>query len=212
MLDTTAFLQGLSLGLGVFICPGPKDIVIIKQALLRQSPAQLIAIGVFSDIVLIAIGLAGLSATLAKLPQLQNLAIGIGVTLMLLHGLKAAKNVFKPVSQITLHGTNQQTSINNTPLIQHDTRALLIVSFLNPLAWLDTVLIIGTIGAAKPYSVKLIFALGAISASFIWFVAIVFAARGAKRWVTAPNTWRNLEVFTAVSMFVMALLVILGIY
>lgn len=212
MPDIPVFLQGLSLGLGVFVCPGPKDIVIIKQALYRRSPIKLIAIGVISDIVLIAIGMAGLSTALIELPQLKNLAIGVGVMLMVWHGLQSAKNALTPVKAMSLLGSNQQAIINTAQVNQQETNSLLIVSFLNPLAWLDTVLIIGSIGSTKPYSLKVAFALGSISASFIWFVAIVFAARRAKRWVTAPNTWRNLEVITAISMFAMALLVVLGIY
>jgi L-lysine exporter family protein LysE/ArgO len=48
MFDTSAYAQGLALGLGMFVCPGPKDLVILRQALLRRPAAELLAAGVGS--------------------------------------------------------------------------------------------------------------------------------------------------------------------
>jgi len=52
MFDTPTFLQGLALGLAIFICPGPKDVLILRQALLGRPSMELIAVGFLSDAVL----------------------------------------------------------------------------------------------------------------------------------------------------------------
>ena len=89
--------------------------------------------------------------------------------------------------------------------------ALLMVSFFNPVAWLDTVLVTGTLGAALPRSKQISFACGAITASFVWFSVLVVGARFAARWMTAPKTWQALEAFVAVAMFGLATYVPAGL-
>jgi L-lysine exporter family protein LysE/ArgO len=46
MLDTSIWLQGFILGLAMFVAPGPKDILILRETLAGQSPLLLIAIAV----------------------------------------------------------------------------------------------------------------------------------------------------------------------
>jgi arginine exporter protein ArgO len=54
MLDLSAAMQGFLLALGLFICPGPKDVLAFREALLGRSRAMLVAIGSGSDLVLTA--------------------------------------------------------------------------------------------------------------------------------------------------------------
>lgn len=89
--------------------------------------------------------------------------------------------------------------------------ALLSVSFLNPVAWLDAVLIVGTAGAALPAGTKFSYGLGATFASFVWFVALVMGARGVARWITSPRAWRLLDVFVAIAMFILCINVASGL-
>lgn len=58
MFDTSNFAQGLALGLGMFVCPGPKDVLILRQAISRRPPIEMIAAGVLSDALLIWLGMA----------------------------------------------------------------------------------------------------------------------------------------------------------
>lgn len=95
MTDLSAWLQGFLLGLGMFICPGPKDVLILREALAGRSPFMLVGIGVASDIVLIALGILGLSAALQQAPALQQGAQLRGIGLLVLHGVLAARNVVR---------------------------------------------------------------------------------------------------------------------
>ncbi|TXT41099.1 MAG: lysine exporter protein LysE/YggA [Comamonadaceae bacterium] len=89
--------------------------------------------------------------------------------------------------------------------------ALLSVSFLNPVAWLDAVLIVGSVGAALPTNAQASFGLGAVAASFGWFTALVLGAQGAARWMTSPRAWRLLDAFVAIAMLGLALNVAWGL-
>lgn len=46
MFDLSSLLQGFILGLGVFLCPGPKDVLILREALAGRPSMLLIGIGV----------------------------------------------------------------------------------------------------------------------------------------------------------------------
>jgi arginine exporter protein ArgO len=49
MFDISTFAQGFALGLGFIVCPGPKDVFILLQALLRQPVFELVAVSKLSD-------------------------------------------------------------------------------------------------------------------------------------------------------------------
>ncbi|MFI8619171.1 LysE/ArgO family amino acid transporter [Acidovorax sp. NPDC077693] len=198
MIDLSALLQGFLLGLGMFICPGPKDVLILREALAGRSPAQLVCIGLGSDVVLIAMGILGFSAALQSAPKLQFAARILGIALLLWHGVQAAQSALSPdhvaPTAADLTGASGSRGL----------RQLLFVSLLNPAAWLDTVLVIGTVGAALPTGARLGYATGAVSASLLWFVAWVAGARHARRWMANARIWRMLDVGIALAMLVMA--------
>lgn len=205
--DIAAFAQGLALGLGMFVCPGPKDVLILRQALIQRPAIKLIAVGVLSDALLIWLGMAGASAALARVPTLQTAALWLGVTLMVGHGLLAARRVVS-TARPDATGFGPQDRLEGK---RQSLAALLAVSFLNPVAWLDTVLIIGTVGAALAGAKQLSFASGAVAASFVWFLALVSGARTASRLMTEPKAWRALDAFVAAAMIGLAVYVAIGL-
>ena len=206
MFDTPTFLQGLALGLAIFICPGPKDVVILRQALLGRPAIELIAVGFLSDAVLIWLGIAGLSAVLTAAPILQTAALWFGACLLFGHGIFAARSA--------IQGGSAEDSITDAIRAtsgQKSFAALLSVSFLNPVAWLDAVLIVGTVGAALPPASQFSFGVGATIASLGWFAALVTGARGVARWMRTPKSWRLLDALSALAMFVFCVNVVSGL-
>lgn len=206
MFDTPTFVKGLALGLAIFICPGPKDVLILRQALLGRPSFELIAVGCISDALLIWLGVAGLSAAFVAAPFLQTAALWFGTCLLFGHGLLAARSA--------ILGEKIGGSISNGGKGESGRKsfvALLSVSFLNPVAWLDAVLIVGTVGAALPSNTQVSFGLGAVTASFGWFAALVLGAQGAVRWMTSPSSWRLLDAFVAIAMFSLAINVAWGL-
>lgn len=198
MIDLSALLQGFLLGLGMFICPGPKDVLILREALAGRSPVQLVGIGTGSDVALIALGILGLSAALQAEPRLQLAAQVSGIALLLLHGAQAARSAMG--AGATVPAVAALTSASGS----RGLRQLLFVSLVNPAAWLDTVLVIGTVGAALPAGSRLGYATGAVGASLAWFIAWVAGARHARRWMANARTWRLLDMGIALAMLGMA--------
>ncbi len=206
MFDIPTFVTGLALGLGIFICPGPKDVLILRQALLGRPSFELIAIGCVSDAMLIWLGIAGLSAVFDAAPILQSAALWFGVCLLVGHGLSAARSAMRGAGSKGAISARDKGDSGWKSFV-----ALLSVSFLNPVAWLDAVLIVGSVGAALPQNTQTSFGIGAVAASLGWFAALVLGAQGAARWMTSPRAWQLLDAFVAIAMLGLAIHVAWGL-
>ena len=78
----------------------------------------------------------------------------------------------------------------------------LAVTLLNPHVYLDTVLLIGSLGAQQ--AVPGAYALGAASASLVWFFTLALGAAWLAPWLARPATWRLLDLLVAAMMFTVA--------
>lgn len=194
MFDTASFAHGLALGLGMFICPGPKDVTILREAAARGSAAAaLITIAVGSDALLIGIGIAGASAVFDRFPRLEAAALWLGVAFMLLHASRAAGRA--------ISGSDPGLAGGAAPPSRgKGLSAVAAVSLFNPVAWLDTVIVIGGVGAALPHPQQWPFAGGAVAASLAWFVLLVGGARLVGRWMASAVAWRVLDAAVALTM------------
>ena len=80
---------------------------------------------------------------------------------------------------------------------------LLALTWLNPHVYLDTVLLLGSIANADP--APWWFAIGAGSASLLWFTGLGYGARLAHRRLSTPRAWQVLDVLIGVTMLAIAL-------
>jgi L-lysine exporter family protein LysE/ArgO len=77
-------------------------------------------------------------------------------------------------------------------------------SLLNPHVYLDTVILLGSVGGQQPSGGRLAFALGAMLASALWFSALGFGARYLAPLFARPLAWRLLDGLIAVVMWSIA--------
>jgi L-lysine exporter family protein LysE/ArgO len=80
----------------------------------------------------------------------------------------------------------------------------LALTFLNPHVYLDTVILLGSIGNQFGPD-KWFFATGASVASILWFTTVGYGAKAASRLMSKPVFWRILDSVIAVIMFGIAL-------
>ena len=81
---------------------------------------------------------------------------------------------------------------------------LAVITLLNPHVYLDTVVLIGSIGARQQGWLKGVFVLGAASASLVWFVSLALAGRRLQSVFANPRAWRVLDGLTGAMMLVLA--------
>ena len=81
---------------------------------------------------------------------------------------------------------------------------LLVFTFLNPHTYLDTVLLIGGIGANIEANLKIYFLLGAVTGSSTWFILLGFGARFLIPLFKKPITWKILDISIGVIMLIIS--------
>ena len=70
--------------------------------------------------------------------------------------------------------------------------------------YLDTVLLVGGLGAQQPAPLQPWFAAGASTASGVWFSLLGVGARWLAPWFARPAAWRVLDGLIGVTMVVLA--------
>ncbi len=204
MLDpasaTTAAIHGASLGAGLIIAIGAQNAFVLRQGLTRDRPLLVAAICSLCDAALIVAGVAGLGRMVAGNPAFIAPLAWFGVVFLAAYGIRAvsrAAGSSHAALRAAGHGSDR------TP-----TRALILttlaISLLNPHVYLDTVVLLGSVGAQFPGVARVAYAAGAIAASIAWFFGLAFGARFLAPWFARPGAWRVLDLLIAAIMFTIA--------
>jgi L-lysine exporter family protein LysE/ArgO len=81
-------------------------------------------------------------------------------------------------------------------------------TFLNPHVYLDTVLLMGTVGARQALDGRIAFVGGAACASAVWFTGLGFGARLLAPIFARPTAWRKLDTLVGLTMITLAALLV----
>jgi len=81
-------------------------------------------------------------------------------------------------------------------------------TLLNPHVYLDTVLLMGSIGAQEPAALRGWFVAGASAGSLLWFGLLGYGARWLAPWFARPRAWQMLDLSIGVTMGVLAVLLV----
>jgi L-lysine exporter family protein LysE/ArgO len=190
-----SYLQGLLVMGGLIVAIGAQNAFVIAQGLRRRHHLAVAAVCVLCDATLVGLGVFGLGALLASSPTLLSVARWGGAGFLLCYGVGALRRAWRPAA---MGGSGQgETGSGRAVLL-----ATLAVTLLNPHVYLDTVLLIGALGAQQPD--PLAYTLGASSASLLWFFSLALGAAWLSPWLARPATWRLLDLAVAVMMFLMA--------
>ncbi|BCD86916.1 transporter [Pseudomonas solani] len=190
-----SYLNGMLVAAGLIIAIGAQNAFVLAQSLRREHHLPVAALCVLCDAVLVCAGVFGLATLLAQNPTLLAIARWGGIVFLSWYGAKALHRALRP--QTLDQAANTGPRSRKAVLL-----AALAVTLLNPHVYLDTVLLIGSLGAQQP--VPGAYALGAASASLIWFFALAIGAAWLAPWLARPATWRLLDLAVAVMMFAMA--------
>ena len=82
--------------------------------------------------------------------------------------------------------------------------ATLAVTYLNPHVYLDTMVLMGSVGNAQGDPARWWFAMGGGVASIIWFAVLGYGARALTRFFATPRSWQILDWIIVVVMLVIA--------
>jgi L-lysine exporter family protein LysE/ArgO len=195
------FAQGLLLSLGLIVAIGAQNAFVLRQGLRREHVGSVVAFCAVADALLITAGVLGMAQALGDRPALARaLALG-GAVFLAVYGWRALQRS-RQVSALDVTNTGQGLS-RGAALAQAAAFTL-----LNPHVYLDTVLLVGSIGAQQPAPLQGWFAAGASAASLLWFSALGFGARWLAPWFARPRAWQVLDALIGLTMWVLSLLLV----
>lgn len=198
-MSTTTYIEGLGLGASLIIAIGAQNAFVLRQGLQRRYVFVTAAFCSMCDAVLILFGVNGLGAIIQQAPALLAIATWGGVAFLLFYGLRSFRSAFRPDSL-----NADPTSLSEGTTVRATLLALLGFSLLNPHVYLDTVILLGGIGAGHPATERLSFILGASTASLLWFFGLAYGATLLAPAFRRPATWRVLDTLVGCVMWIIA--------
>ena len=190
-------LPGFLTGLSLIIAIGAQNAFVIRQGLTKRHVLLVVSICAISDALLILLGIAGLGALISGLPWLLETIRWFGVAYLIWFGIRSLRSAF---SNQALDASGVQSGSAKTVVL-----SVLGFTFLNPHVYLDTVILLGSIGNQFGDD-RWWFGLGAAVASVVWFSSIGFGARAASKFMAKPIFWKVLDLVIAAVMFGIAIL------
>jgi len=191
------FLNGLRLGAGLIVVIGAQNAFVLRQGLRRRHVFLVATVCVLIDMSLIAAGAGGFGTLVAAVPALTDIAALGGALFLVAYGLRALRAAIRPGALELGAGTAAGP--------REAVLTALALSLLNPHVYLDTVVLLG--GLAGQYAEaaeRLWFAIGAMTASALWFYALGYGAAGLAPLFARPIAWRLLDLGVAAVMFAIA--------
>jgi L-lysine exporter family protein LysE/ArgO len=196
-----AFSTGLGLCLSLIIAIGAQNAFLLRQGLRREHVGAIVLFCALSDALLIAAGVAGLAQLLGERPAMATALTVVGAVFLLVYGALALKRARHPAA---LNASAGSQSLKLWPAIAQ-TAAF---TFLNPHVYLDTVLLMGSIGAQQGVQ-RWWFVAGAACASALWFTALGYGARWLAPWFAKPRAWQILDALIGLTMLGLALMLVM---
>jgi L-lysine exporter family protein LysE/ArgO len=192
-----ALVTGFALMGSLIVAIGAQNAFVLRQGLLRRHVGAVVAWCAVADAVLTIAGVLGIGQVLARWPGLATaLTIG-GSAFLWAYGLRALWRALRPgalEAEVT-GGARSRSAV----LVQAAAFTL-----LNPHVYLDTVLLVGAVGARQPAALRPLFVIGACVASLAWFAALGYGARWLAPWFAKPAAWRWLDALVGLTMFALA--------
>jgi L-lysine exporter family protein LysE/ArgO len=193
---SNAFLSGFLTSLALIVPIGAQNAFVLKLGLMRQHVLMIALLCGFMDAALILLGVTFAGATFGQYGWALLGVKYVGVAFLVVYGFRAFMTAYKHAQPMA------ETPLNQTISLKAAVATALGFTLLNPHVYLDTVLIGGISVQYKPNQYD--YAVGALIASFTWFLTLGFGARLLRPLFAKARTWVVLEVVIGLLMWSIA--------
>jgi L-lysine exporter family protein LysE/ArgO len=195
------FIAGYILGFSLILAIGAQNAFVLRQGLRREHVFAVCLVSSLSDAILIVAGVAGFGIVTGRLPWLAPAFVYGGAVFLLWYGWLNFRAALRGGETLEASGI-RANSLKTTVLTS------LAMTWLNPHAWLDTVVLVGSVSAG--YEGRVAFAAGATLASFTFFFSLGYGARLLEPLFVRPVAWRVLDGVVAATMWAIAVALLCG--
>jgi L-lysine exporter family protein LysE/ArgO len=201
----SVFLQGLALSLGLIVAIGAQNAFVLRQGLRREHVASVVLFCALSDALLIAAGVLGMAQALGERPMVAQALALAGAVFLAVYGWQALR---RALQQNGLLANEDGDGLSWAAAMAQAAAFTL----LNPHVYLDTVLLVGSIGAQQPAGLQPWFVAGASSASLLWFCALGFGARWLAPLFALPRAWQVLDILIGLTMWLLSGMLVMHLF
>jgi len=197
------FTAGMVLSISLIMAIGPQNAHVLRMGLQRQHVWLTVAVCALADVVLIALGVLGLAQLGGLSDKLHGALMGAGVLFLAVYGWQAFQRFLRPPALASISVDAEPSAAAQPPAPLNRRQAVLSAlafSWLNPHAWLDTAVLIGTASLAYGQG-STAFGLGAAAGSVLWFAVLGVAAFWLGRRLNSLQVWRALDGMVALMMW-----------
>ncbi|MDO9406697.1 MAG: LysE family transporter [Polaromonas sp.] len=191
------FTAGMVLSMSLIMAIGPQNAHVLRMGLQRQHLWLTVLTCALADVALIGLGVLGLAQLGGLSDKLLGALVGAGALFLGVYGWKAFQRFLRP-QPLVLDGEGRISAEPVSP--RKAVLSALAFSFLNPHAWLDTAVLIGTASLAYGQG-STVFGLGAATGSLVWFITLGAAAFWLGRRLNSLHVWRVLDGLVALMMW-----------
>lgn len=195
------FTQGLALSLGLIVAIGAQNAFVLRQGLRREHVLPVVAFCALADAVLITAGVLGMAQALGRQPALAQAMALAGAAFLVWYGWQALQRARRVTR---LQAADGGAGLSRSAALAQAAAFTL----LNPHVYLDTVLLVGSIGAQQAAGLQGWFIAGASVASLGWFTALGFGARWLAPLFAKPRAWQVLDALIGLTMWTLAVLLV----
>ncbi len=178
---------------------GAQNAYVLNQGIKRNHHLTTATICSVLDMIFISLGIFGGGAILSQNEILLTSVTLGGIAFLSFYGLLSLKSAFKPESESESKGGEIVARGRRTVIL-----GALAVTVLNPHLYLDTVVILGSIGGQFEGHDRIAFALGTILASFVWFYTLSIGAAKLGPTLSKPKVKKTIDIAIAMMMFTIA--------
>ena len=215
VLSFPTFTAGMVLSISLIMAIGPQNAHVLRMGLQRQHLWLTVAVCAVADIALIGLGVLGLAQLGGLSDKLHGALVGAGMLFLAVYGWQAFQRFLRPQALALDLPSAGGPSESSSPTSSSQPQAVAVsrrqailsamaFSWLNPHAWLDTAVLIGTASLAYGQG-STVFGLGAAAGSMLWFLVLGTAAFWLGRRLHSLHIWRALDGAVALMMWGTAL-------
>ena len=195
-----AWAEGFGISLGLILALGPQNVYVLRQGLLRKYVLVACLVCFLSDALLISAGVLGVGRVLSEMEEWASIIAIASSSFLVGYGILRIYSATNPRGLEA--GEIESQTIRKTIFTG------LAFTWLNPHVYVDTLILIGGTSSRYIGEDGIGFAIGAITASFVFFFSLGYGAKFLSPILSTPKSWMIIDLTIAGIMFLIAILII----
>jgi L-lysine exporter family protein LysE/ArgO len=197
-----AFSQGVLLAGGLIVAIGSQAVFVLKQGIVKNYIFSVCLLCFVCDVILMTAGVMGFGKWITSSKCLLTILFLSGAGFLFVYSMISFISAYRGCSRIDTcadHPVCKQQGLAGVIM------ATLAVTLLNPHVYLDTFVVIGSVACTLSRYDKLLFLLGALIVSFVWFFGLGYGSRVLIPLFRKRATWRILNLIIGCIMFFLSI-------